>query len=123
MYDKDKLQFSEMKEVTVTANPLETIDSVTVRATETMDEFIFEVISEWYMFKTQRKISKEELLEALTKRKPVKPLWPEEVAFCGACTKGIVGWDDPVDGECRDNYCRLCGQKVDWDDKRTTEHT
>ena len=76
MYDKDKLQFSKMKEVNCTANGMETFDSITIRAVETMDEFIFEVISEWSMVKTQRQISKETLLEALTKQKPVKPLFP-----------------------------------------------
>ena len=115
MYDKDKLQFSKMKEVNCTANGMETFDSITIRAVETMDEFIFEVISEWYMVKTQRQISKETLLEALTKQKPVKPLWPEEVALCGACEKGIIGWDDDITGEeVRHNYCYICGQKVDW---------
>lgn len=45
------------------------INTITTKVTETQDEFIFQTISDWWSDKTQRIISKQELIDALTLNK------------------------------------------------------
>ena len=83
------------------------INKITTSVTETQDEFIFKTISNWWMHETQRVISKEQLIEALTKQKPKSPVVMDLFLVCGSCEKDILR---------RYNYCPYCGQKVDWNE-------
>ena len=58
--------------------------------------------------------TKEEMLEAVAKQTPMKPRYADEWhCYCGKCNKRMGLKHRP-------NYCTRCGQKVLWNDKRTT---
>ena len=82
------------------------VNKITENVAETQDEFIFTTISDWWMHNTQRHISKQDLIEALTKHKPKSPIVMDLYLVCGSCEKDILR---------RYNYCPYCGQKVDWE--------
>ena len=82
------------------------INRITTSVTETQDEFIFKTFSNWWMHETQRVISKEQLIDALTKQQPMEPRFADEWhCYCGNCNKRLSMKYKP-------NYCMRCGQKV-----------
>ena len=87
-----------------------TIDRITTIASESMDEFIFETIGEWWTQATKMIITKEELTRALANYK--QPVEPELEGggsnwwhVCGECH----GWINSSD-----SYCRHCGRRIKW---------
>ncbi len=56
----------------------------------------------------------EEVREALAKGKPMKPIHKEKNLYCPNCDDWLL-WDDAIPNE-RDNYCGICGQKIDWEE-------
>ncbi len=54
----------------------------------------------------------EPVIKALRKQEPVKPLRKEKTLYCPNCDHWLL-WDDAIPNEW-DNYCGVCGQKLDW---------
>ena len=57
----------------------------------------------------------EEVREALAKGKPMKPIRTEKSLYCPNCVHWLL-WDDAIPNEW-DNYCGICGQKINWEDE------
>lgn len=59
--------------------------------------------------------TRAEVLEAIDKQEPKKPIGDLHSVphyRCPRCTKGVKGWSDsPVYP-----YCHHCGQRLDWSD-------
>ena len=51
-------------------------------------------------------------VEALRKQDPMKPIHKEKNFYCPNCDHWLL-WDDAIPNEW-DNYCAICGQKIDW---------
>lgn len=89
----------------------ELIDYISLKMVETSEEFIFTTISQWLMQRTQRLVSKKELVDAIINYRGVFPELEGD--------PGNGYW--PVCGEChgtlnrRDKFCHECGRKVLWD--------
>lgn len=78
-----------------------------VKVSEEYDKFVFETIKPYCEKRMRLEISKNELIEAIQKQRPVKPTWQNGKAYCGACGKRIPG-------KIKAHYCHKCGQKEDW---------
>ena len=83
------------------------IEQVTMTVNELHDKFLFSVVRSYCESVTQQEISKNELIEAIKKQRPVKQTWQNGKAYCGTCGKRIPG-------KIKAHYCHKCGQKVDW---------
>lgn len=56
-------------------------------------------------------------IEAVKVQIPQKPLHIHKNYYCPVCKeKGWIMWDDAVPNDF-DNYCRQCGQAIDWSEK------
>ena len=87
------------------------IDDIVMKVTETSEQFIFSTISQWYEQTTQRKVEKQELVNALINYHGVAPELEGDPAngywtVCGEC-HGTLNR--------RDKFCHECGRKVLWD--------
>ena len=88
--------------------------SITTEATEKFDEFVFTTVQPYCENKTQMHVSKEQLINALTKQKPIEPIVDEANAwndfrtrrYCAICKSPLVK---------KDKFCRQCGQAVKTD--------
>ena len=79
----------------------------TTKAIETQDEFIFETVSPYCIQKTQMRITKEELVNAISKQRGREPFKSLQGNFaCRDCLTKIIRGN---------NYCPMCGQKVKWE--------
>ncbi len=58
--------------------------------------------------------SVEFALEAMNKQDPMKPVLKGKNLYCPNCDQWLL-WDDAIPNE-GDNYCGICGQKLDWED-------
>ena len=56
-----------------------------------------------------------EVRETMAKGKPMKPIHKEKNLYCPNCDHWLL-WDDAIPNEW-DNYCGICGQKIDWEDE------
>ena len=48
------------------------------------------------------------------KQDPMKPIRTEKSLYCPNCVHWL-SWGDAIPNEW-DNYCGICGQKIDWED-------
>ena len=97
-------------EFEITSTPFTVTEKIIMQAQETQEEFIFKTISNWYMFETEHRLGKQELIDALSKQKPAKPIYRDEHhAYCLKCDKRLSMKRKP-------KYCMRCGQKVLWHD-------
>ena len=81
-------------------------EQISIKVSETYDEFVFTTISNWWLHEFKQSISKQDLIDALTKRQPMKPRYSEEWhCYCGRCNKRLSLKHKP-------QYCMRCGQKV-----------
>ena len=53
-------------------------------------------------------------VEAMEKQDPMKPMRKGKNRYCPNCDQWLL-WDDAIPNE-GDNYCGICGQKLDWED-------
>ena len=53
-------------------------------------------------------------IDALRKQDPMKLIHKEKNLYCPNCDHWLL-WDDAIPNEW-DNYCGICGQKLDWED-------
>ena len=55
-------------------------------------------------------------LGAINKQIPQTPLHIHKNYYCPTCKEGgWIMWDDAVPNK-MDNYCGICGQKIDWEE-------
>ena len=55
------------------------------------------------------------LKEMVDKQIPQKPLHIHRNYYCPVCQEdGWIMWDDAIPND-MDNYCGICGQKIDWE--------
>ena len=53
-------------------------------------------------------------IQALGKQVPKKPIHAHGNYYCPTCKDTWLLWDDAIPNE-DDNFCRYCGQKIDWE--------
>ena len=86
------------------------ISRMVMKVNETQDAFIFTTIRDYSMEHYKWNISKQDLMDAMTKRFPKKPVFTDEThCYCGSCSRRIRLKHRP-------RFCGSCVQKVDWDD-------
>ena len=85
------------------------IDRLVMKVSKTQDAFIFTTLRDYAWTEKRWNISKKDLMDALTKRFPKKPVFKDDThCSCGSCGKRISLKYHP-------QFCMRCGQKVDWD--------
>ena len=89
---------------------LGTFEKITLKVAEQVDEFIFETLSEWYAYKTQRIVKKTDMIAALANYLQAVPAEMEGGGHewwyvCGECHGTIRS---------QDTFCRHCGRRVKW---------
>ena len=88
--------------------------SITTEAAEKFDEFVFTTVQPYCEKQTQLHVSKEQLIKALTKQKPMEPESFMDGLVkrysCKTCGKHLVSV-----GRYHDDYCSKCGQAVKWE--------
>lgn len=57
----------------------------------------------------------EEMKKALEKQVPKKPTHAHGNYYCPTCKDTWLLWDDAIPNE-HDNFCRYCGQKINWEE-------
>ena len=88
--------------------------TMTTRAIEETDEFIFRTISPFCERITEMRISKAELTAALMKQKARKPIREQWRSACPVCRATLFAGE--FDGkEFENHYCPRCGQKIDFE--------
>lgn len=108
-----------LPEIGISAEIGEIAATMTTRAVENTENFIFRTIAPYCERATETKISKAELTDALMKQKARKPIYDAPIleavrAYCPTCGR-------PVDAgkyngkEFENNYCAHCGQKIDFE--------
>ena len=56
-----------------------------------------------------------ELIDNAKKQIPMKPLHIHKNYYCPICKEDSwIMWDDAVPND-MDNFCGICGQKIDWE--------
>lgn len=95
-----------LPEIGICAEISEIAATMTKRAVEESENFIFQTIAPYCERITETKISKAELADALMKQKARKPIREQWRSVCPICGAGIYR------GE---NYCGMCGQKIDFE--------
>lgn len=82
---------------------------VSLEILETEDNIIFRRLSEYCSSYTEKRVSKQELKEAIIKQRPAKPkklcIDGNTAWICESCND-VIGFGD--------KYCNHCGQKEDW---------
>ncbi len=75
-----------------------------------------ELANRWFAGPMQQSTEALELaMEALRKQEPMKPIRTEKSLYCPNCVHWLSG-DDIIPNEW-DNYCRICGQKINLEDE------
>ena len=88
--------------------------TITTRAIEDADNFIFRTISPFCNRIADMEISKNELAAALTKQRALKPIREQWRSVCPVCRGTLFAGN--FDGkEFENHYCPRCGQKVDFE--------
>lgn len=59
---------------------------------------------------------KELIDQALEKQVAKKPIHANGNYYCPTCKDTWLLWDDAIPNE-YDNFCRYCGQKIDWSEE------
>lgn len=103
-----------LPEIGICAEISEIAATMTTRAVEESENFIFQTIAPYCERITETKISKAELADALMKQKARKPIREQWRSVCPTCGAGIYR------GEfAKPNYCGMCGQKIDFEGVET----
>lgn len=55
-------------------------------------------------------------IEAMKKQEPMKLVRKWKNLYCPNCDQWIL-WDDVIPNK-TDNYCGICGQKLDWEEEK-----
>lgn len=55
----------------------------------------------------------EVAIQALEKQVDKKPIHAHGNYYCPTCKDTWLLWDDAIPNE-HDNFCRYCGQRIDW---------
>lgn len=92
---------------------------IQTKVTEQFDYFVFRTIQPFCENVIERRISKTELKEALTKQRPMTPTLLQDVTGiyascprCGNKVKAILA--DRMEVTSFPNYCSNCGQSLKW---------
>ena len=82
------------------------IEYISMKAIETEEDFMFRTVSPFCTTITKYRISKQDLVTALSRQKAMEPFKSLEGNYaCRNCLVKIVNGN---------NYCPVCGQKVKW---------
>lgn len=103
-----------LPEIGVCAEISEIAATMTTRAVEETDNFVFRTIAPYCERITETKISKAELTDALMKQKARKPIREPWRSVCPVCRGTLFAGN--YDGKSFENhYCPRCGQKIDFE--------
>lgn len=84
------------------------VNKLTIEVIETEEEFVWTQVEPWLSHTMERHISKRELVEALEKQMPKKPInWLGKMIICPRCNR--ADYMKPLE-----SYCKFCGQAIDW---------
>lgn len=85
------------------------IEHISMKVIETEEDFMFRTVSPFCTAITKYRISKQDLVTALSKQKKMEPFKSLEGNYaCRSCLSKIVNGN---------NYCPVCGQAVEWASK------
>lgn len=83
------------------------VNKIVIEVRETEEEFVWTQVEPWLSRTMERHISKRELVEALEKQRPKKPInWLGKMLICPRCHR--ADYIKPLE-----SYCKFCGQRLD----------
>lgn len=102
-----------LPEIGISAEIGEIAATMTTRAVEDAENFIFRTIAPYCERIMETKISKAELTDALMKQRERKPIREPWRSVCPVCRGTLFAGN--FDGkEFENHYCPRCGQKIDF---------
>lgn len=103
-----------LPEIGICAKIGEIAATMTTRAVEDTENFIFQTIAPYCERITETIISKAELTDALMKQKAREPIVGQWRSICPVC--GATLFAGNYNGkEFENHYCARCGQKIDFE--------